>query len=396
MKRYLLHLLVALPLMLTASCGTKIQQTNNPLPEWAFGGFIRTSVNPVISPDTSSRFWCPMQQRMMKWEESETFNPAAVVKDGKIVVLYRAEDNTNQGIGSRTSRIGYAETTDGVTMTRRSIPVMYPDEDNNKKYEWMAGCEDPRVVVTEEGLYVMTYTSAERFDYPVPYAIARLCVATSRDLINWTKYGSVFEKAYDGKFKNAWTKSGSIVTKLDGDRQVVAKINGKYLMYWGESMVNLATSDDLVNWTPAVDEQGELKPVLSPREGYFDATLVECGPPAVITDDGILLIYNGKNSELGDKRFPAQYYCGGQALFDINNPEKLIARLDDPFFIPSAEFEKTGQYVYGGLFIEGLVYYGGKWHLYYGCSDSHVALAVYDPAQRADGDLLPETEFSEK
>jgi predicted GH43/DUF377 family glycosyl hydrolase len=331
-----------------------------------------------------------MQKKEMRWEESETFNPAAIVKDGKIVVLYRAEDNTNQGIGSRTSRIGYAETSDGFTMQRRKEPVMFPDEDNNKKYEWMAGCEDPRVAVTEDGLYVMTYTGAERFDTPTPYAIARLCVATSRDLITWTKHGSVFEKAYDGKFKNDWTKSGSIVTKLAGDKQVIAKINGKYLMYWGERMVNLATSDDLINWTPSVDENGELKPVMSPRKGYFDATLVECGPPAIVTDDGILLVYNGKNAVDGDKRFPPQYYCGGQALFDKENPEKLISRLDHPFFIPSAEFEKTGQYVYGGLFLEGLVYYRKKFYLYYGCSDSHVAVAVFDPNKRADGDMLPE------
>ena len=377
--------------VLAAACGNNIQKTNNPLPDWALGGFIRAEQNPVISPDTSSVFYCPMQKTMMRWEESETFNPAAVVKDGKIVVLYRAEDNTAQGIGSRTSRIGYAETSDGINMTRLDTPVFYPDEDNNKQYEWFAGCEDPRVTVTEDGLYVMTYTGAERKAYPHPYAIARLCVATSRDLVNWTKHGSVFEKAYGGKFKDAWTKSGSIVTKIVDGRQVIAKVKGKYLMYWGEAMVNLATSDDLVNWTPMVDENEELVPVMSPREGYFDATLVECGPPAVITENGILLIYNGKNAANGDKRFPENYYCGGQALFDINNPEKLIGRLDSPFFLPRADFEKTGQYTYGGLFLEGLVFYEGKWYMYYGCSDSHVAVAIYDPSSKADGDPLPES-----
>lgn len=363
--------------------------TGNPLPDWAFGGFVRYDANPVLSPDTSSVFYCSMQKRMMRWEESETFNPAAVVKDDKIVLLYRAEDNTAQGIGSRTSRIGYAESSDGFTMVRRKTPVMYPGEDNNRKYEWMAGCEDPRVTVTEDGLYVMMYTGAERMDEPHPYAIARLCVATSRDLVHWTKHGPAFEKAYGGKFKDNWTKSGSIVTKIVNGKQVIAKVNGKYLMYWGESMVNLATSDDLINWTPTVDSSGNLLPVMSPREGYFDATLVECGPPAIITDDGILLIYNGKNAENGDKRFPPQYYCGGQALFDLDDPQKLIGRLDNPFFIPRADFEKTGQYTYGGLFLEGLVYFKGKWYLYYGCSDSHVAVAVYDPEHTIDGDPLP-------
>lgn len=385
-----LYIAASALLMLSASCQKNIQETNNLLPDWAFGGFVRLPQNPVINPDTSTVFYCPMQCQEMRWEESETFNPAAVVKDGKIVVLYRAEDNTHQGIGSRTSRIGYAETSDGFTFERRSQPVMYPADDNGRRWEWMAGCEDPRVVETEDGLYVMLYTGGERFMEPTPYAIARLCVATSRDLLTWEKHGPVFAQAYGGKFRDAWTKSGSIVTRLDGDRQVVAKVNGKYMMYWGEAMVNIATSDDLINWTPMVDENQDLLPVMSPRKGYFDATLVECGPPAIITEDGILLIYNGKNAEDGDKRFPEAYYCGGQALFDLNDPTKLIGRLDSPFFVPCAEFEKTGQYVYGGLFIEGLVFYKGKWHLYYGCSDSHVAVAVYDPQAKADGDPLPE------
>ena len=38
------------------------------------------------------------------------------------------------------------------------------------------GCEDPRVAMTEDGLYVMMYTSWNR-------KIPRLSVATSRDLI---------------------------------------------------------------------------------------------------------------------------------------------------------------------------------------------------------------------
>ena len=42
-----------------------------------------------------------MRKQQVKWEESDTFNPAATVKDGKIVVLYRAEDNSAQGIGKK-------------------------------------------------------------------------------------------------------------------------------------------------------------------------------------------------------------------------------------------------------------------------------------------------------
>lgn len=47
------------------------------------------------------------------------------------------------------------------------------------------------------------------------------------------------------------------------------------------------------------------------------------------------------------------------------------------------DFEKSGQYVDGTVFIEGLVYLDGKWYLYYGCADSMVGVAVYDPAKRS-------------
>lgn len=123
-----------------------------------------------------------MRKTQVKWEESDIFNPAAVVKDGKICVLYRAKDNSAVGIGSRTSRIGLAESTDGIMMTLRTDPVMCPDEDQAKEYEWEGGCEDPRVAVTEDGLYVMMYTTWNR-------KAARLAVATSHDLVTWENMG---------------------------------------------------------------------------------------------------------------------------------------------------------------------------------------------------------------
>ena len=104
--------------------------------QWALGPFVRPEgVNPVISPQPTT-FQCPMRKQTVRWEESDTFNPAATVKDGKIVVLYRAEDNSAQGIGKRTSRIGYAEITDGVMMSRSDAPILFPSEDGFKEIEW--------------------------------------------------------------------------------------------------------------------------------------------------------------------------------------------------------------------------------------------------------------------
>ena len=360
--------------------------SQNVLPDWALGGFVRPEkANPIITPNPSNQFDCPMQDKKIGWEESDVFNPAATVKDGKIYVLYRAEDNSATGIGKRTSRIGLAESEDGIHMKRRKTPVMYPDKDNMKEYEWEGGCEDPRVTMTEDGLYVMAYTSWNR-------KVARLCIATSHDLVKWEKHGPAFAKAYNGRFKDIFCKSGSMVTTIKDGKQVLTKIDGKYFMYWGEHAVYAATSDDLVNWTPILDEKNELATVIKPRPQYFDSALTECGPPAILTDKGIVLLYNGKNQtndSKRDKRFTAGAYCAGQILTDPKEPMKVLQRLDVPFFRPMASFEKSGLYVDGTVFIEGLVFFKNKWYLYYGCADSQVSVAIYDPAKKTPGDQIP-------
>lgn len=358
--------------ILLLSCNNK---SNIYKPEFPLGEFIRPAgVNPVLKPDSTSVFFCPMNSAEVRWEESDAFNPGAVVKDGKIYVLYRAEDNSAVGIGTRVSRVALAESEDGFTMKRRSAPVVFPDNDNNKLYEWPGGCEDPRVSKTEDGTYVIFYTSWDR-------KFARLCVATSMDLVNWEKHGPVFANAFEGRFLNTWSKASSILTTLKNEELVIKKIDGKYFMYWGEYVIYGAYSEDLKNWTPILDENNELKVLMAPRKGFFDSDLTECGPPAVWTENGVILLYNGKNKDgEGDSNYVTNAYCAGQALFDASDPTKFIKRLDKPFLIPQEEFEKSGQYPAGTVFIEGLVYFQKKWFLYYGCADSRVSVAVFDPS----------------
>lgn len=346
------------------------------LPSWAFGPFVRPAgVNPLISPDSTTRFLDPMRNVKTDWESNDTFNPAATIRNGKIYILYRAEDKSGVGIGYRTSRIGLAESKDGVSVKRLPVPVLYPGNDSQKEFEWTGGCEDPRVAVTAGGTYVVFYTQWNR-DMP------RLGVATSRDLKTWVKHGPIFRKAYNGKFHKIASKSASIITKLSNGKQVIAKINGKYWMYWGETGVYAATSTDLVNWKPLINKDSSLNALISPRRNYFDSDLTECGPPAVVTPKGIVLLYNGKNNAgYGDKNYTANSYCGGQVMFSASDPTKAISRLDKPFFVPQEPFEKSGQYPAGTVFMEGLVYFKSKWFLYYGCADSRVGVAIYKPGE---------------
>ena len=355
----------SLGVLLFLLMGTPVDaQTNH----WMIGPFEKPAgVNPIISPSASSTVRSRISDSIVRWEQFATFNPAAVVRDGKVYVLYRAEDATGDTIiGGHTSRIGLAESTDGLHFTRRPTPVLFADRDAQQSNEWPGGVEDPRIVEREDGQYVLTYTQWNR-------KVPRLAVATSRDLMHWTKHGPVFPL----KYQVSETKSGAILCRFVGERCVAAKVNGKYWMYYNVPRVLVATSDDLLSWIPLDDDNGRPLEVLSPRPGYFDSWLVEAGAPAVLTEGGIVLLYNAGNSERqGDPGVPARTYTAGQALFDPRNPVRLIARTDLPFLRPSESYERSGQYREGTTFVEGLVRFNGRWLLYYGTADSRVAVAT--------------------
>src|ERR1700694_847050 len=161
---------------------------------WVIGPFTRpASGNPVITPQPESTFADPLSKGPAHWEALHTFNPAAIVREGKIYVLYRAEDNSGtMAIGMHTSRLGLAESEDGIHFTRRADPVFFPAKDDQKAREWPGGVEDPRIVEREGGAYVLTYTQWNRKTYSVG-------IATSTDLTHWTKHGPAFFTAAGGE-----------------------------------------------------------------------------------------------------------------------------------------------------------------------------------------------------
>ena len=292
-----------------------------------FGLLRRASETPIISP------------RGDGWESAGTFNPAVVVRDGKFIMLYRAQDHAG------TSRLGYAESSDGIHFTRRGEPVFTPQE----PYEKDGGVEDPRLVQFGD-TYYLTYTGYNKKD-------AQLCLATSKDLVHWERKG-ILLPAYMGNWNKKWTKSGAIVPE---------KIDGKYWMYWlgtaadKTDQMGLSYSTDLIHWTEATET-----PVLPRRAGMFDSRVVEPGPPPILTPDGIVLVYNGADDRL--------VYRTGVAVFDREDPRKVLSRSDQPIFGPEKDWEKVGQ-VPNVVFVEGMARSGGRYFFYYGGADKYVGMA---------------------
>lgn len=339
---------------------------------WLIGPFTRPVDAPVIRPRPESTFTDPVSGKQVHWEALHTFNPAAIVKDGKVYVLYRAEDDTGaMVIGEHTSRLGLAESDDGIHFTRLPEPVFYPARDSQQQNEVPGGVEDPRIVEREDGTYVLTYTQWAR-----SRGVYSVGIATSKDLRTWTKHGKAF--GAEGKYGSLKYKSAAIVTRRVGDRLIAAKINGRYWMYWGEIQIRLATSNDLIHWTPVEDASGKPIELLKDRPGKFDSAFPESGPPPLLTKDGIVVIYNAKNAEQGesDPALARGTYSVGEALFAAGDPTKLKARVDQPVFRPEEAFERSGQYAAGTTFAEGLVLFRHKLFLYYGCADSFVGVAT--------------------
>jgi predicted GH43/DUF377 family glycosyl hydrolase len=235
-----------------------------------------------------------------------------------------------------------------------------------KIFEWEGGCEDPRVVKRDDGTYIMTYTAYDGHT-------ARLCIASSSDLVTWQKHGLAFSA---GAYRDRWSKSGAIVCELVGEEVVARKVKGKYRMYWGDTDIFTAVSDDLITWQPVTNKKGNLVSALEPRAGFFDSKLVEPGPFALIQKEGILLPYNSANhAATGDASLPDMTYAVGQALFSGNKPDKLLARSDRPLLYPERDYEISGQ-VGNVCFLEGMVWFKDRWLLYYGTADSKIAVAV--------------------
>jgi predicted GH43/DUF377 family glycosyl hydrolase len=339
---------------------------------WQIGPFTRPgNDHPVITPNPASIFQDPILNAPVHWEALHTFNPAAVVRNGKVDVLYRAEDDTGEmKIGGHTSRLGLAESDDGIHFTRRPEPVFFPADDDQQSREWPGGVEDPRIVESDDGIYVLSYTQWNRETYSVG-------IATSPDLVHWTKHGPAFFDAEAGKYAHLQYKSAGIVTTMRDGRLIAARIRRKYWMYWGEGAIHLATSPDLIHWTPVEDAHGKPLEVLRPRPGRFDSSFPETGPPPVLTSRGVVVLYNGKNAATGgDPHLAPNTYAVGEALFDANKPTRLLARISNPVVEPTLPWEKSGQYSAGTTFAEGLVAFHGRWFLYYGCADSFVGVVT--------------------
>ena len=186
-----------------------------------------------------------------------------------------------------------------------------------------------------------------------------MSVATSHDLIHWTKHGPAFRKAAPEKVLGS--RSGVVVSRREGERLIATKIDGKYWMYYTHPCA-LAWSENLIDWTP-------VGKAVWPGGGR------EAGAIALLRHDGILLMTQGGHHKRGA-------WVLRQAVIDRKDRKTVLREQAEPFLYPEYDWEKRG--MTGNTTVaNGLVFYQGRWLLYYGAADHVIGLASCRDASSA-------------
>ena len=271
--------------------------------------FKRSKLNPILRPE-NTEWW-------------KIYNPgAAIDENGRIHIFPRVVKKELDW----HSRIAHAYSDDGENFIwDKQLALIRIGEGE------LRGLEDPRITKIDD-TYHMVFAAYDGRKVLLHSAISKsldgpwLRHGPMMPNFDFFKNGGRMVKWEGGKplekmttkRGNIWNKSGALFPK---------KINGEYVMIFGEYFMWLATSTDGINFTE------DPKPILEPRKGtkFFDNTFIEMGPSPILTEKGWLVLYHGI-----DEAFRYQI---GFVVLDINDPRKIIYRSDEPIFGPQEKYE---------------------------------------------------------
>lgn len=281
---------------------------------------MRYQGNPIITPESGQ-----------SWESGGTFNPAAVVDNGSIHLLYRAVN------ANRISRLGYARTQNGIEIVSRSKdPVLEPSA------EWEEfGCEDPRITQID-GTFHVTYTAYSSRG-------TRIALASTEDFQHFKKHGIVGPDRND-------KDCVLFPERVDGKLALLHRIQSKIQIAYFESFQELNNSQRF--WENYLKHFRDYE-IIRPKFPW-ERRKVGTGPPPIKVDGGWLVIYHGVSIE--------RIYRTGAILLDLDEPRKIIARAKTPILEPEMGFERKGV-VPNVVFPDGAVIHDGKLLIYYGGAD---------------------------
>jgi predicted GH43/DUF377 family glycosyl hydrolase len=309
-------------------------------------------------------------RKEVSWEAKSVFNPSVIYESGIFRMLYRTFDEKLETTTPRLIRpgfyfknqisyIGYAESKDGINFERRDTPFISPDTDCDR-----FACEDPRITKIGDTFYI-TYTAVDadlqRTEKDMKSkANVRIALATTKDFVTVTKHGIIGPKIKSkaAAFFPEPVKNGKIACLMTVDSDS------------GNSRVVTKYYDSLDDITKTTDKEwdeflADNKPTL--KTEWWLQRGPELGAAPVKTDRGWLIIFSNESMSAS--------WTIGAALFDLNDPDKLIARTSGSILQPVTDYEREGL-VPNVTFPEGAVIVGDELFVYYGAADSVIGLAT--------------------
>lgn len=287
------------------------------------------------------------------------------VENGKIIVDWQPEESVNildeRSVLTKPdnflrltniSHLRLAKSRDGINIDWiDDTPTLFPEG----PYEEF-GIEDARITPIGDKFYI-TYVAVSG------HGITTALVSTE-DFVSFEKHGIIFT-----------TENKDVVLFPE-------KIDGRYLTLhrplsanpFGPPEIWMAYSPDLLHWgghhavTGGSSEWGSMK--------------VGGGPPPIKTERGWLEIYHG--SYKAHEADTVGVYSAGAALFDLENPQKLIGITKEPILVPEMDYETLragSEYEHEGflpniVFPTGIVQKGDELFIYSGAADTYTAVTI--------------------
>ena len=317
-----------------------------------------------------------LKKTHFEFENEGVLNPAAIRVGDSVHLFYRAVREGNR------SSIGYCKLDGPLTVVQRyETPVM----SGEFNYE-SQGVEDARIVKIDD-LYYLTYTGYDGIN-------ARGALATSKDLVDFTKHGIIVPDLTYSKFVFLAESTGKVnenyyrnhkfyyqeadpkekIMLWDKDliffpRRIDNKLVFLHRIRPGIQIVSVKSLDELTKefWKDYfinLDKYIIMDPLYPHESCYMGG-----GCPPIETEVGWLLIYHGvEETEHG------LVYSACAALLDLEDPSKVLARLPYALFTPEYDWELYGE-VNNVVFPTGCALFGGTLFIYYGAADSMIACA---------------------
>jgi len=290
------------------------------------------------------RIW----EKLKKTEDEDYFySPRMVGKDKYKIIIDKFEKEIVENYSdfdiqfkNGTKRLTFISHFRKVVLDKTGFKIKKIDDKPSffgVEWDGELGVEDPRITKIGK-LYVMTYVSLSRTEnVSTSYAI-------SNDCINWYRRGVIFSEQ---------NKDVVIFPELINNEYVaIDRPEGSF--EFSPPHMWMTYSKDMELW-------GRQHSLIISKKGEWDSGKVGAGAPPIKTEKGWLLIYHAiltskkrkaierivnrmdlSESISGVISWKDIIYCAGAALFDLENPNKLIAKTNVPILFPIKKHEIAG------------------------------------------------------